>query len=142
MLGIIRDGKIKRSNSQLLPPANGRIVDGKYVSDTDDYKPVVWLTSSITPARLGVYFPGRSCDLPEEDKRRIRIEIPSTIMLNIMPWTQFAKRNGVDPEWRDIITKGMNYASWYVTENEIPISAVARIIDLYDKKQIIWTNGD
>ena len=142
MMEIIRDGKIKLTNSNLLAPTNLRIENGKALSDTDYYKPVVWLTSSYVPERLGV-----SIIVPDEfkqteeykqtNKKRIRFEIPATEDLQIYKWSQWATANNIDDKWRKVLTKNMNYNSWYVTEKEIPISAVSHIIDLEEETEIV-----
>lgn len=140
VMEIIASGKIKRTSSNLLEPINLRIENGVAVSDTDYYKPVVWLTSKPTHSKIGVFFPELAVH-PEHDKRRIRIDIPDAQELDIVPWSIWAKENGIAPKWRETLTRGMNYSAWYVTEKEIPVSAISHIIDLQEKIEIVGFKG-
>lgn len=110
MMEIIASGKLKLTNSNLLYPDNLRIENGSAISDTDDYKPVVWLTSRERPTKIGVYFPDMPLP-PEHDKRRIQITIPNIALLGIKPWNQWAKQNKMDKDWKRILTHGMDYKS-------------------------------
>lgn len=141
MMEIIASGKIKLTNSNLLEPVNMRIENGVAVSDTDYYKPVVWLTSKPAHSKIGVFFPGSS-PRPEYDKRRIRIEIPDLQELDIRPWSRWAAENGISPQWRAALTRGMDFSAWYITEKEIPITAVSHIIDLQEKVEITGFKGN
>lgn len=131
MLEIIDSGKLKLTNSNLLFPANPRVENGNIVSDTDLYKPVVWLTSRETPENIGVYFDDNPLP-PEYDKRRIRITIPYIVLLGIRPWDQWARQNNMDRRWWHALTDGMDYRSWYITEKEIPLSAASQVVDLFE----------
>ncbi len=138
MLEIIADGKLKRTPSNLLEPVNPRIENGVYVSDTDDYKPVVWLTSKATPDRLGVDTP----ELPPQfNKHRVRLEISPPPFLNICKWEPWADSHGISPKWKAALIKNMDYDTWYISEGEIPIAYVSRIIDLFEKTEIIGYKG-
>jgi len=96
------------------------------------YKPVVWLTDSLSPDKMGI----DEAPFPEHDKTRIRLEIPMLPELGILRWRTFADANDADPDCRKKIERGMNHHSWYVTEQEVPFSAVIGIYD-YHKRQAI-----
>jgi len=136
LLEIVASGKLKLTNSNLLEPVNLRIENGNAVSDTDWYKPVVWLTSREAPTEIGVYFADMPMP-PEHDKRRIRITIPNTVLLGIRPWNQWATQNHMNRDWRRALTKGMDSSSWYITEQEIPLAAASQIVDLWDKIEYV-----
>jgi len=127
MQEIIASGYIKRSPSSLLKPRNLQIVGNAVVDPaTDGYKPVVWMTDSECPARMGV---------PEE-KHRIRFSIP---MQNYYAkWIDWAKRNNMDPGWRKALTLGMNWQSWYISEYEIPLEDVSEIYDTATNQFVDW----
>lgn len=44
---ILASGKLKLTCSNLVRPVNGRMENHNFLSDTDGYRPVVWLTDSI-----------------------------------------------------------------------------------------------
>ena len=129
---IIERGSLTRTRSQLKPLLNPRVVEGNYTDDNADYKPVVWLTDSLSPDKMGI----DEAPFPEHDKTRIRLEIPMLPELGILRWRTFADANDADPDCRKKIERGMNHHSWYVTEQEVPFSAVIGIYD-YHKRQAI-----
>lgn len=131
LMEIIVTRKLKLTNSNLLFPANPKVEDGRVIFGTDQYKPVVWLTSRETPENIGIHFDDNP--LPTEyDKRRIRITIPNVVLLGIRPWDQWAKQNNMDRRWWRALTTGMDYRSWYIAEHEIPLSAASQIVDLFE----------
>ena len=137
MLEIIVAGKIIRTESNLLYPVNMRKVNGRIISDADGYKPVVWLTDSILPGRLGLDIPGVS---PEYAKDRIRLTIDPAL-IDAVKWTVWADQNNMDAAWRAQLTRGQNFRSWYITEKEIPIAAVTHIYDRFKRIEIIGYQG-
>lgn len=130
---ILDSGKLKRTNSNLVRPVNGRMENHNFVSDTDDFRPVVWLTDSISPKGHGIEQKGIET---ERDKTRIRIEVAVTPDLHIQKWRDWADENNMDPEWRAIITGGYAYKTWYITEQEIPITSIVEIYDRVERKYI------
>lgn len=130
---IFASGKLKLTNSNLVRPVNGRIENNSFVSDSDNYRPVVWLTDSISPLGHGIDQPGI---MEERDKTRIRIEVAVTPELHIRKWMDWADENSMDPEWRAALTNRKAYKTWYVTEEEIPLSAVVEIYDRVDRRRI------
>lgn len=129
MLEIAASGKIKLTCSNLLYPTNPRIVNGALVSDTDDYKPVVWLTNKDTSDGLGVD-PITRFKPVDDDKRRIRITIESGTLI-VKKWLSWAYHNHMDAKWRDSLIKGQDYKTWYITETDIPVANITRIEDVY-----------
>ena len=141
LLDIIKSGKIIRTCSNLLCPTNLRIVDGKYIDDeTDNHRPVVCLTDSLSPDKHG--FEGaRPLDVPfqaykEGTKKRIRLEILMRPELNIRRWGPWADENNMDQEWRKAFIRGKDWHSWYITESEIPLSEVVEIYDMIERRRL------
>lgn len=130
MMEIISSGKLKLTPSNLLRP-NLRIENHCAVSDTDNHKPVVWLTSREDPEKIGVFFPSNLMP-PDYDKRRIQFTIPNDPALGIKPWGPWATQNHMNKAWRRTLAKGMDHESWYISEREIPLSAVTHIRDLFE----------
>lgn len=122
---IKKAGYIKKTPSNLLAPKNLRIVDHAWVDPaTDNYYPVVWLTDSESPERLGI-----ECDHPtlRDAKKRIRISIPKKSYY--FKWNKWAQEHNMDREWRKKFTRGFNWQSWYVSEVEIPLESFSEIYD-------------
>ena len=120
-LEIVESGFIKLSPSNLLPPdektafirslPNG----GKeYWDKNSDYKPVVWLTDlkNPDPSALALY--------PE--KCKIRLTIKNCFMYE--KWIDFANRNSMDKEWRRSIERGRRPEHWFISQSQIPYSAI------------------
>ena len=130
---ILASGKLKLTCSNLVRPVNGRMEDHNFVSDTDGYRPVVWLTDSISPYGHGIDQEGI---MTERDKARIRIEVAVTPDLHIQKWMDWADENNMDPEWRAAITHRTAFKTWYITEQEIPITSIVEIYDRVERKYI------
>lgn len=76
MKEILESGALKLTPSNLKKPTNLHVGTNQFghqaiISDTDSYKPVVWLTDSDSPERHGLSNPLEQMP-PELDKRRIR----------------------------------------------------------------------
>ena len=132
MMEIIASGHITRAPSNLLKPKNPFIDSGTLVDpETDEYKPVIWLTDSESPERLGIDGPP-----PEYSKKRVRFSIP--MQPHFTKWDKWAKRNKMDTDWKRCLTSGMNWKSWYISEKEIPLENVSQIFDLENNTIIRW----
>ena len=135
---IRKEGKLKLTPSNILEPKH-QVLDfelKRLVSPTDGYKPVVWLTESLDPERHGL-----DSDIPEDveeeiGKKRIRLEIPMDPKLGIVKWTDWIKKNPMEPRWFHTMTNGYNYEAWYITESEIPFSAVTAAYDNFRKRNL------
>ena len=130
MKAIIESGRITRAPSNLLRPKHPRIVNGCCIDpETDDYKPVVWMTDSEAPEGLGL----EGC---RDSKKRIRFTIPKKPYF--VKWNKWARQYNMDPQWRKALTSGMNWQAWYISELEIPLDDVSEILDLETNTVIEW----
>lgn len=135
MKAILESGALKLTPSNLKMPTDLHLGTNQFgnpawVSETDSYKPVVWLTDSVSPEHHGLEIPESFSKqlAPEEDKRRIRF------VLEKKPdyewWHTWSDRNKMDKTFKKALITGMNYSSWYICEHEIPLSDVLYIEDL------------
>lgn len=107
---IIVSGSITKAPSNLLRPRNLKVVGTALVDEaTDWFKPVVWMTDSLSPEGLG---------LPDI-KKRIRISIP--MQRHFKKWNKWAKRNNMAPHLIRGPTISMSWQSWYISEYEISL---------------------
>lgn len=118
-LGILQAGQINTTHSELLKPVNLHRVGDAWVDEaTDDYKPVVWLTSNpqANPeATMG------TPDSYRESKVAVRIGIERRNGMYL--WEPWAKRNGMESDWMDSLKKVMpDWPNVYVYEKPIPTS--------------------
>ena len=114
----ILDEGLRVSPSNLLPPVNMRIVNGSVVSDTDWYKPVVWLTDSDSPEKNGL-------DGSSFNKKEIRISVEKTDEYKF--WNIWANQNHMDKSWKKALTKGYNYLSWFVIERPVRVQEIVKV---------------
>lgn len=144
---IIKDGFLKLTPSNLVEPRKMWMErrDGvmTVVSDTDDVKPVVWMTDEYVSANrseLAPHLGMLSIGSPETDKTAIRIEIPWSD--TYVWWMAWQKKNRMKKTmFRRFTSHGERYGGWYISEQEIPLSAVARIVDNYTG-DVLWENPD
>lgn len=132
MKEILKSGALKLTPSNLKKPTDLHIGINQFghramVSETDSYKPVVWLTDSDSPERHGLANPIEQMP-PELDKRRIRF------VLEKKPdyewWHTWSDRNRMNKSYKKKMIIGMDYGSWYICEHEIPLSDVLYVEDL------------
>lgn len=130
MRDILASSKLALTPSNLKEPTDLHVgIDAfgrrAYVSDTDKYKPVVWLTDSQSPAGHGLEMQNaHSLTL----KTRIRFVLEKKPDYYV--WNAWATRNRMNKSYRRRLTNGMDYLSWYVCEHEIPLSDVLRVEDV------------
>ena len=136
---ILESRRIQKAPSNLLKPQNLQIVYKESISKdcplgvaqvcdpaTDWFKPVVWITDSESPERLG---------LPN-DKKHVRLSIP--MQRYFKKWNKWAKQNNMAPHVMRGLTKGMNWQSWYISEFEIPVDDVVQILNMDTHTVIDW----
>lgn len=92
---IKKSGYLKLTPSNLKKPVNPKIVtlpDGtkSIVDETDDYKPVVWLTDSEVPSNMGLSGPQG-----QRDKEKIQIAIEYNKEKHHW-WATWSDRNRID----------------------------------------------
>lgn len=139
---VLRWNEIKESGYLKLTPSNLKNLknpkmvkrpDGTtaIVDETDDYKPVVWLTESTVPQDMGLENP---------QKMRIQIAIPYDKTKHHWWWT-WKDRNRADKKiTKFLICHGEKYTTWYVCEEIIPFEDFIYVKDLatdtiiYEKK--------
>lgn len=124
---IIESGYLKLTPSNLIEPTDLKIITDKNgdkiaVSElSDPVKPVVWLTESTSPERMGI-------DNTKFDKKQIRITIPKKSTYKL--WFTWAQRNKIKKSWYNRLIKDCNYTSWYISEDIIKLEDIAKIEDL------------
>lgn len=123
-LGILQAGQINTTHSELLMPVSLHVnEEGTAFVDeaTDDYKPVVWLTSNphADPEETMA-----TKDTRSESKVAVRIGIERRNGMYL--WEPWAKRNGMERSWMDSLKKAMpEWPNVYVYEKPIPTSMFA-----------------
>ena len=132
---ILNSKKLELTASNLRPPVNPRWEMGKngiikFVSDNDDYKPVVWFSSELdfdNATKNGLY----------DRKTEVAIVISNAKPPMFRKWIKWVHENGIDSEWYKLLIKtAPNYKTWYICEQEIPINDNVGIIfrpDIYEE---------
>ena len=126
---IIKSGYLKLTPSNLIKPIDARIVkheDGTFgvVSEiSDPVKPVVWLTDSEDASRMGL-----ECPNNPDFKKQVKIVVPMKDAYKW--WVTWAERNHMNKKWFKAFSAGVNYRSWFVSEEIISLADVARIEDV------------
>ncbi len=134
LLRIIASERITTTTSDLLKPKHLMVVNGCAIDpETDWYRPVVWLTDSLDPKKMGL-------DGASVDKKRIRITIP--MQPYFKKWGPWATQNNMDSKWRRAYVRDLNWKSWYVSEIPIFLDDVAEIRDLETNTIIKWQKDD
>ncbi len=123
---IMDTGYIKLSPSNLLYPVNMRIVNNCVVSDTDNYKPVIWTTTddSFRAAPHGLAAPKGKKMLFDKTEVAIVFEDDP----DFVQYESWAKKNNIDRKWFRELTRGCDYKSWFVSEKQKKYKDVAGII--------------
>lgn len=131
MRQILESGALKLTPSNLLEPKDMHIGVDQFghkamVSETDSYKPVVWLTNSDSPDRNGI---DSSVGMPDEYvKKRVRFVLEKKPHYEW--WHTWSDKNRMKKSYKKRLILNMNYASWYISETEIPLSDVLYVEDL------------
>ncbi len=122
---ILDTGYLKLTPSGLLKPVAPRIVNGNFVDETDNYKPVVWLTDTLdfetanNNGLSGGIF----------DKTEVAIVIENATFKDFKYWVRWAKDNRMDKSWFKALTStAPNFQNWYISEKPIPINESVKII--------------
>lgn len=123
---ILQDGYLKPSPSDLVKPRNLRVETDaagrkRVVSDTDDYKPVVWALDYLDFDRAL-----QSTGLDRADKANVRTVDKSEAVVIVSAdgfelYTSWAKKNGMDKKWFREFTAGTDYKHFYVNESPVSI---------------------
>ena len=129
---IEKSGYLKLTPSNLKKLVNPHLItldDGTkaYVDETDDYKPVVWLTSSDTPNNHGLNGP----------KEKIQIAIKYDKSKHHWWWTWKEKNRADKKMTNSLISNGAKYATWYICEEIIPLEEILWVKNL-DTGKIIF----
>jgi len=121
---ILKDGRIRVTCSNLKEPVNLRVVNGSLISDTDDYKPVVWLSDKLD-------------FMTAEDNGLKGSTVDKTECVLVIPfdatkyqrWNTWSKKNHMEAAWKNRLKQvAPGWPTWYVSEEEIPINDNVRII--------------
>lgn len=123
---IKESGYIKLTPSNLLKPKNmhWEVVNGirTLADETDDYKPVVWLTTNESPNDNG--------NLEKVGKNEIQIVIPYDEKKHIW-WVEWKDKNRMNKSWfKKLTSHGERYGTWYVCEEIIPVEDIACVKNL------------
>lgn len=116
---IFSTGYLKLTDSNLIAP------DGTWETElrSKSYKPVVWLTDSESPDRLGL-------DSSAADKKEVKITVARKPYMKY--WRVWEPQREMPKWWRDAFTSGYNASSWYVSERVIPFGDILKIENRYD----------
>ncbi len=119
-LEIVVAGQINTTHSELLRPVSIHLNDegNAWVDEaTDNYKPVVWLTSNPNAVSedYGNY------DTATVSKTEVRIAIKRRHGMFL--WSAWAKQNRIETSWFESLKNNMpDWKSVYVCEKPIPTS--------------------
>lgn len=122
---ILTDREIKLTCSNLLPPKNPRIVNGNVVSDTDNYKPVVWFSSVLDFNAAA--FCGLAGSIVDKTEAAIMVVIrPPMIAHKRAEW---ATANDIETEWFNRLkATAPAWETFYITEYPVKFDENTRII--------------
>ena len=132
---ILDDGFLKPSPSDLKRPVNLRKEKDErggwsVVSDTDDYRPVVWAYDKLdfehAMAATGLDR-GEKYGYSSVDKAECALVFDGA---GFSHWLTWARKNHISEKWlREMFTDGTDYRHWYVYEGRVYLDDVnARII--------------
>lgn len=135
----LRYEQIKASGYLKLTPSNlKRLVnphwitmeDGtrNFVDETDEYKPVVWLTNSDTPNNHGL----------SREKEKIQIVLRYNKEKHHWWWTWKDKNRADKKMTKGLMSKGTRYTTWYVCEEIIPFEDILLVKNL-ETNEILYT---
>lgn len=116
---IFSAGYLKLTDSNLIAP------DGTIETElrSKTYKPVVWLTDSESPDRLGL-------DGSAADKKEVTITVARKPYMKY--WKSWEPQKEMPKWWKESFTKGYNVSSWYVSERVISFRDILKIENRYD----------
>ncbi len=141
---ILEAGFLKLTPSNLVEPKRyWRRADegGGYsiVSDTDDVKPVVWLTKEelgADAAKDAVALGLDTGHIAAVNKMEVKFVVPWNDKYEW--WLDWQKRNRMKKkQYRLFTSHGEHYGSWYVCEEPIPLSDVEKVVD-NRTGEVIW----
>ena len=119
---ILKSREIKLTASNLLKPVKPAIINGKLSDVTDNYKPVVWLTSLLDFSKA------IQAGLTIE-KTEAAIQIEMSPLQPFYKWADWAERNGIDKEWYQALKNTAPlWETFYITEYPLKITDTTRII--------------
>lgn len=127
LLDILASGYIKRSPSDLVAPTKLEydVETNSFVGDTDDIRPVVWLTSNpyATQEELGTY----QQVAPEKRKDTVRIAVTKTA--DMKSWLSWHTSNHGDERTAERFkATALDWMNWYVCERDIPVEEFVEVM--------------
>lgn len=145
---ILMDGFLNLTPSNILQPTDLRkqaktiILDGKkiqsmdYVSKTDTYKPVVWLTSTLNGNNVGNTF--KDGDLFDKTRIRITVKMNDDYIL----WSKWDGYAEMETAWQKNVKRGAkDWRNFYICEHKIPVSEIIEVYDKFERKYIDISAG-
>lgn len=130
-LNIMRIGCILKAPSCLYMPKKLTLIFNPLTQhyehadlEHDHIKRVVWLTDSRNAEVHGLY----------EKPHELRITVRTNS--DYKYWMKWQKDNHMNKQMFRSLTKGTNYNSWWVSENEIPISDIVLVEEVQTGKVI------
>ena len=116
---IFSTGYLKLTDSNLIAP------DGTWETElrSKAYKPVVWLTDSESPDRLGL-------DGSGAEKKEVKITVARKHYMKY--WRAWEPQKEMPKWWKAAFTDGYNASSWYVSERAISFRDILKIENRYD----------
>lgn len=132
---ILADGYLKPSPSDLKRPVNLRMVKDNQgrdsvISDTDDYRPVVWAYDKLDFDNI------LSATGLDRWKGKVGSSVDKSEVCIVMDgsgfshWLTWARKNFISEKWlREMFTDGTDYRHWYIHEGPVYLKDVdAKII--------------
>ena len=119
---ILKDGEIKVTRSNIVRPINPQVVNGKFIDQTDNIKPVVWFSSleDFEAAK----FSGMGAH-----KTEVAIQVDTMGLQQFHKWDKWAIANGIDDKWFAILKRtAPAWEHFYITEAPVKITDSVRII--------------
>ena len=136
---ILQTGYLKLTRSSLQRPQKQwvEIRNGvkTYCSDVDDYKPCVWMTNKKSGEGLGIDIGMSPAYVDAKKEICITIRMKDTFKW----WNQWADENRMNKSWRKTFTTGLNYGSWYISEEPILMEDIV-LIENMRTDEILFDN--
>lgn len=120
---IMSDGFLKLTCSNVLMP-DGTAAKEKLCAE---YKPVVWLTDSLSSKDMGV-------DGSFFDKTEIRIIVKKKD--SMIKWSDWEPQKTMNTKWKNDLCRNCNWESWYISEEPVQMEDILKIENLTTKKTI------
>lgn len=108
------------------------------VGDTDNIKPVVWMTEEDNVQKEEAFHIGYRQS--PDDRTEIKFVIPYKEKYKW--WVDWKDRNRMDKKgFQSFVSHGEKYGSWWISEEMIPFEDILMIVNNHTG-EVIWKNED